>query len=208
MAKNRSQNTKLSLRGTQRRGNLVGMAFFSRDRHASLAMTTCFDNVSKAWLTRMLVIAVMGSIAAPALAQNCGMDEAQNHYDNMRLIEAIRLLEDCRRGNRWWYMVKAQKSGALRLLAFAYDARNEPDSSRAAVQQLVSKVDQGYRAAATDPEFFQALVREFRPRWYQKRWVQLGGAAVIGGVIAFALTRPEGPQGPQRLPLPFLPGSN
>ena len=159
------------------------------------------DMMTKAWLTRMLVLAVIGCMAAPALAQNCLMEDAQNHYDNMRLIDAIRLLEDCRRGDRWWYLEKAQKAGALRLLAFAYDARNEPDSSRAAVRALMLE-DQGYRAAATDPEFFQAWVREFRLRWYQKRWVQLGGAAVIGGVLSILLlrTNPSDLPGPPMYP--------
>ena len=60
------------------------------------------DMMAFAWLKRMLVLAVIGCATAPALAQNCGMDEAQNHYDNMRLNEAIRLLEDCRREDRWY----------------------------------------------------------------------------------------------------------
>ena len=52
MYKKRSQDPKLSLRGAQRRGNLVGMTLSSEDRHASLAMTTCFEIVYKTYAMR------------------------------------------------------------------------------------------------------------------------------------------------------------
>ena len=98
MTKKLSQNTRgrVILNLFQ---DLIGpIALIWRFRNKFGMTNWCFDNVSKAWLTWMLVLAVIGCMAAPALAQNCRMEDAQNHYDNMRLIDAIRLLEDCRRG--------------------------------------------------------------------------------------------------------------
>ena len=144
------------------------------------------------WLAQMLVLAALSSMAAPALAQTCSPMNAQNSYDNMRLNDAIDWLEPCRRRDWWGDLDKGQKTVVLRLLALSYQAKNEPDSSRAVVRVLI-RTDRRYRASLADPPFFHALVQEFRPKWYQKRWVQLGGTALVGGVSAYFLTRKKTP---------------
>ena len=158
--------------------------------------------MANAWLKQMLILALIGGIAAPTLAQNCRrMDDVQSHYDNMRLNEAIRLLEDCRRGNQWEALDIAQKVVALRLLALSYIAKNEMDSSKVAVQELMQE-NRGYRAPVDDPMIYQNWVNDLRPKaWYQKRWVQLGGLAVVG-VLGYLVFGPE--EGPQPLAIPTI----
>ena len=86
----------------------------------------------------------------------------------------------------------------MRLIALSYFERDDLDSTRIWVRKFVVK---GYRAdALNDPLFFQQLVREFKPKWHQKRWVRvtaLGGALVLGGVLGFVLRG-----GPEPLPGP------
>lgn len=149
------------------------------------------------WLARMLVLAALGSMATPALAQtlaracntiNANNNYAQNHYENMRLDQAIDWLEACRAGDRWRGLHKDQKTAVLRLLALSHQAKNERDPAREAVRVLV-RTDRRYSTNVNDPIFFRNWVKEFKPKWYQKRWVQLGGAVLVGGVSAFLLTR-------------------
>ena len=158
------------------------------------------------WFKRIFLLAVLGCTAAPALAQNCPLDEVEINYRNMRLPAAIDSLNVCRQDRVWNRLGKNDKLRVFRLLAFSYHFKNEPDVARMQVQALMQE-EPRYRPATTDPEFFQVLVREFTPpKWYQKRRVQVVGGVLIGAAaLIFALTRPEGPQS---LPGPPLPGSN
>ena len=154
------------------------------------------------WFQHTLALALLACVAIPALAQTqtC-LQAAQQSFYNKRLDETILVLEDCK-SRAWPSLNASEKTAALRLLAISYFATGEDNFARMSVEDLIRE-DRSYRAnPQLDPVFFQALVREFRPKWYQKRWVQLIGVAVVGGTVAFALTRPEGPQA---LPGPPLP---
>ena len=70
--------------------------------------------MANAWLKRMLVLVVIGYTAAPALAQNCRLDIAENFYRIMQLPETITLLEDCQDQD----LEKSEQIKRLRLLAF------------------------------------------------------------------------------------------
>ena len=158
-----------------------------------------------AWFKRVLIVAVIGGMAAPALAQNC-LDDAQRRYDNRRLSEAIFLLEDCK-SQGWPSLDTRQKTTALRLLAISYFATREPESARESVRLLLREDDDYEANPDEDPLFFQAWVDELRPKaWHQKWWVRIGGGAVLGGVLVFALT---GGKKTQPLPGPgdFFPPS-
>ncbi len=160
--------------------------------------------MAKAWLRGVLGLIVIACMAPPTLAQNC-LDEAQISYRNMRLSEAIGVLEDCR-GRQWPDLETSQKTAALRLLAISYFASRDSVLATGAVVELLGE-DRGYRTDPDgDPEFFQRWVGELRPKaWYQKRWIQITGGLLIGGTVGYLLFKPE-----TKLPLPgdFFPPSN
>ena len=160
--------------------------------------------MAKRWLYRILVLLLIGGAAAPVLAQDC-LDEARDTFASLRLSETIVLLEDCR-SRGWPEMETNQKIAALRLLALAYIEEAEIDKARESVRLLMQE-DRGYRAPETDPMIYQDWVEELRPKtWYQKRWVQLGAATVVGVVLGIVFTPA---QGPADLPAPVIgPPSN
>ena len=144
-----------------------------------------------------------GCLDDPEQAQNA-LEEAQRLYRLELFIEAVQLLAPCVP-----LLDKPLKIEALRLMAIAHYESGEPDSSRQWVRQLVRRVDRGYRVdLAEDPLFFQDLVRQLRPKWYQKRWVQVSGGVVLGVVLGYVLFRPEvRPPGPLAGPPVFPPPS-
>lgn len=168
----------------------------------------------------LMMLALVGSMAAlaqvqeqqpQAQAQNC-LVKAQTHYRNMRLKEAIRVLDDCQ--DQGWQGLdnSSQKTAALRLLAISYFTRGDSTLAQTSVIALL-EVDGRYRSDPNiDPVFFETWVHELRPRaWHQKWWVRAAGGALISGVAgcwaAGCFTSK-----PKDLPGPggsgFFPGSN
>ena len=159
------------------------------------------------WFNRVLILTLIGCLAAPVLAQDqpCRLDEARQAFESLRLTETIQELEDCR--NRGWPALNTnQKIAALRLLALAYIEDAELDKAEESVRLLMLE-DRGYRSPENDPLIYQYWVKELKPKtWYQKRWVQLGAAAVVGVVLGIVLTPAKGPAD---LPPPVIaPPSN
>ena len=144
------------------------------------------------WAWVPLVALAQECLDDPEQAQNA-LEQAQRLYRLEFFIEAVQLLAPCVP-----MLDKPSKSEALRLMAIAHYEAGEPDSSRLWVRQLVRRVDRRYRVdPAEDPLFFQDLVRQLRPKWYQKRWVQFSGGLVVSGVLGYVLFRPEDrPPGP------------
>lgn len=154
------------------------------------------------WFNRVLILTLIGCLAAPVLAQDqpCRLDEARRAFESLRLTETIQELEDCR--NRGWPELDTnQKIVALRLLALAYIEDAELDKAEESVRLLMLE-DRSYRSPENDPLIYQNWVKELKPKaWYQKRWVQLGGIAVVG-VLSFVLLGPQ--EGPQPLDIPTI----
>ncbi len=132
------------------------------------------------------------------------LDEANRLYDLGRFEETVGTLKPCLPGDfrlrEQHFRRRSQTSQALRLMALSsYALRQPSDSTRQWVRKLV-KFDRRYRVdPEEDPLFFQYLVDDLRPpRWYQRRWVQIGGALVVGGVASYLIFKPE----PDPLPHP------
>ncbi len=144
------------------------------------------------WALVPLVVLAQGCLDDPEQAQNA-LEEAQRLYRLELFIEVVQKLEPCVP-----MLDKPSQAEALRLMAIAHYEAGEPDSSRQWVRQLVRRVDRRYRVdPAEDPLFFQDLVRQLRPKWYQKRWVQVGSGLVLSGVVGYVHFRPQvRPPGP------------
>ena len=175
----------------------------------------------KPFFIHLLALVLIGCVlpATTARAQeeiecdDVRLGKANNRYNFGLFDEAVDLLKPCLPGDFRLRMQrfrrKSQATQALRLLALSsYALREPPDSTRAWVRKLV-RFNRRYQAdPEEDPLFFQNLVDELRPpRWYQKRWVQIGGAFVVGSVVGYVLLKP----GPDPLPDPgetFRPPGN
>ena len=142
-----------------------------------------------------LVLALAGwavsamPVRAQVLCDDDRFSRASDAYEREQLMEAIRLLQPCL--DKLGRLDEARKEAVLKLLAYAYFYRDEPDSSSQMVRLLVRKVDRGYRARKGDPPFFRDLVRQNRIRWYEKRWVGSVAAIVPGVVIGKVLFQRE-----------------
>ncbi len=140
----------------------------------------------------MVCLAPASAVQAQVRCDNA-LQRAQQLFDRQQVDQAIRLLRPCQAA-----LEGSQRQAAMRLLALSYFERDDRDSTRIWVRELVRR---GYRATEMDaPLYFQDLVREFKPKWHQKRWVRitaLGGVAVLGGVLGYALKG-----GPDPLPGP------
>ena len=148
-------------------------------------------------IIQILALVLVGCLlpATPGQAQTaCDdtlLDEADRLYDLGRFDETVELLNPCLPEPASNFRRRAQATQALRLMALSYYARREPpDSTRQWVRRLV-RLDRGYRAdPEEDPLFFQYLVDALRPpRWYQRRWVQIGGGLVVGAAVGCLVTR-------------------
>lgn len=141
----------------------------------------------------LFVLAGSAISAAPARAQalctNDRLDEANQAYERGQLLETISKLRPCL--DHLDMLEEERKVQVLELLTFSYFYRDEPDSSSQMVRRLVRKVDRGYRAQIGDPQFFRALIKQNKIKWYQKRWVHIGSGIVTSGVITYFLTRPK-----------------
>lgn len=172
------------------------------------------DALFKPILTLALLACVLPAMPARAQAtcDDALLTDASQSYDLGLFDEAIGTLKPClpgrlRRGEQH-FRGRGQATQALRLMALSYYAKREPDSTRQWVERLVKR-DRGYQAdPLEDPLFFQYLVDDLRPpRWYQKTWVQIGGALVVVGVVSYLLFKSE----PSPLPGPedvFRPPDN
>ena len=150
----------------------------------------------KPFLLYILALGLLGGVLPPAAAQAqaaiaCDemlLDEANGLYDLGRFDETIEKLKPClpgrfRLGEQ--HFRGRQATQALRLMALSsYAMRQPPDSTSQWVQKLV-KLDRRYQAdPEEDPLFFQYLVDDLWPsRWYQRRWVQIGGVLIVGGLV-------------------------
>ena len=153
-----------------------------------------------------LVLALAGwavsasSVRAQVSCDDDRFDRATLAFERGQLIQTIRALQPC--VDQLDTLEEDRKVEVLRLLAFVYYDRDEPDSSRQMVRLLVRKVDRGYRAQIGDPQFFRDLIRKNKRKFYEKRWVQLGATAVAGGVVVYWLTRTKTQPLPQPCPPP------
>jgi len=140
---------------------------------------------------------------AQAACDEILLSQAGQSYDLGRFDETVSALRPClpgrhKRGEK--HFRRKQAPQALRLMALSYYAQQAPpDSTRDWVREIV-KLNPRYQTAPDeDPLFFQHLVEELRPpRFYQRRWVQIGGALVVGAVVSYVLLKPE----PESLPHP------
>ena len=172
-------------------------------------------------LKQILMLLLVGGAAAatPVWAQTeCDemlLDEANRLYDLGRVDDTIDLLHPCLSGRlrpgSIAFRRRAQATQALRLMALSsYARRDPPDSTRQWVRRIV-KLDRGYRAdPEEDPLFFRVLVDELRPpRWYQRRWVQIGLVAGVSAAVycivqcGKADPLPGPPLDPPRVILPY-----
>ena len=177
-----------------------------------------FIGIQGVWLLGGLLLSglLLGGLlaAGPAHAQappadagpacdDALLDAADRYYDLGRFDEAIAALTPCLpgrpRSGEPHFRTRSRATSALRLVALSHLARREPETAKRWVEQLM-KLDRRYSYdEAEDPLYFQVLVEELRPPiWYQKRWVQAGGALVVGAAIGYFAFRPE----PQALPHP------
>ena len=143
-----------------------------------------------------MILMLIGSLwpaAAMAQAQpvcnDVRLNDANRLYDLGFFEEVSDTLKTCLPGRirpgTQRFRRRSQATQALRLMALSSYARREPaDSTEQWIKKLVT-LDRRYQAdPEEDPLFFQTLVDDLRPRrFYQKRWVQVGGALVVGGLI-------------------------
>ena len=148
------------------------------------------------WRKRIPALVLIGSVlpaVAAAQAQpacnDVRLNDANRLYDLGFFEEVADTLKTCLPGRIRpgvpRFRRRSQATQALRLMALSSYARREPaDSTEQWIKKLVT-LDRRYRAdPEEDPLFFQTLVDDLRPRrFYQKRWVQVGGALVVGGLI-------------------------
>ena len=144
-------------------------------------------------LAPLVCLAPTSAVRAQASCDNA-LQQAQQLFDRQQVIQTIRLLQRCE-----GVLEGAQRQVAMRLIALSYFEGDDRDSTRFWVRKLVR--EEGYRAdKLKDPLYIQSLVRDFTPKWHQKRWVRitaLGGIAVLGGVLGYVLRG-----GPDPLPGP------
>ena len=122
----------------------------------------------------------------PGVAQD-SLASAQRLFGLELYDEVVRALGPCVPA-----LDRASQREALRLLAISYYETGEQEVARRTVRQLVRSVDRRYpEDNEDDPLYLREWVAALRPKWYENTWVQIGGVAVVGGVLSFILLQPE-----------------
>ena len=164
------------------------------------------QGVGRAAGIMLLLLLILCLPTSKAHAQSACSDSlivARNVYSRGLFDRTITALDDCWRNGG--DLDTAQHREALRILAVSHLYLDNTDRMNRMMRHLMRTVDPGYRPdPLQDPLVIQDLAEKYRIKWYEKRWVQIGAAAVVGGTAAFLIFN-EGPQqlgGPPELPDP------
>jgi len=162
----------------------------------------------------LLVLAFLGASFFPPFASDeaqaqddckTKLNQAQTAYTNGRLDEAIELLSDCVNKGK---LSTDDEQRALKLLGFAYLAKDYVDQAKTTIQKLLELVPAYEPDPAQDPPAFTNMVKEMKKekaapgpekppaetttppvrKKKSKTWLFVGGGAVVaGGVAALVL---------------------
>lgn len=139
--------------------------------------------------------------AAQDSLANAALASAQRLFGLELYDEVVRVLEPCVAA-----LDTPSQREALRLLAISYYETGNQGAAQDAVRRLVRGVDRRYpENREEDPLYLREWVAEFRPKWYENRLVQLGGVAVVSGVLGFILLQPEDTPTPPLAGPPVFP---
>ena len=187
-------------------------------RHCSLNKIDTYFMASYLFRFRfcvLLCMLCMGTFRLDAVAQvSCtgdDIDRAETYYADGDFGEVIQTISACMPGHparnqlseeRTPFNEALQEEGA-RLLALTYIALSDPDAAKTWVTVLV-KLNPNVQALPSDSATFAKMVEDAKPRWHQKRWARLSGAALLvgGGALTYVLTRSNDLPAPPALPAP------
>ncbi len=154
----------------------------------------------------VVVLSIVFCISPTSAQEDCAttVTEAQSLYDVGRTADMIVRLASCLPDG---IPEGAERMQAYKFLALAYIAEDQASLAQEAIEKLLDLNENFQPDRTTDPSKFVELVDEAkkvrsRGKTRKKRWLYIGGGALLAGGVTAAIISLTGGSSAPRLPDP------
>ena len=154
----------------------------------------------------IVVLSIVFCISPSPAQENCetAVTEAQSLYEVGRTADMIVRLASCLPDG---IPAGAERVQAYKFLALAYIAEDQSSLAQGAIEKLLDLNENFQPDRTTDPSKFVELVDEAkkvrsRGKTRKKRWLYIGGGALLAGGVTAAIISLTGGSSAPRLPDP------